>query len=120
MASAWFYRSVAADLDGLAAELDTCASSVLEPGRQELPEALDGGATSFLQSEYGAAAANVRSSAGTLRSAASWARGEAARIEAAEAAAAAAAAEAAAQAAAETETSAGEDGDDAPPSTLFY
>ncbi|MDH3498677.1 MAG: hypothetical protein OEM97_01010 [Acidimicrobiia bacterium] len=110
MPTASFYRSVAADLEGLAFELDSCASHVLDPARDQLPASLDGGATEFLQGEYASAADDLRASAGTLRGAASWARGEAARIEVAEAAAAAAAASA---------SDGGELADSAPPLIYF-
>ncbi len=96
MATASFYRTVAAGLDGLAADLDECASSGLQPTGDNLPSALAGDATAPLQTEYDAAAAGARRGAGTLRAAADWARREAARIEAAAAAAASAAGAAAA------------------------
>lgn len=98
MSTASFYRTVAAGLDGLAADLDECASSGLQPAGDNLPSALDGDATTTLQTEYDAAADGARRGAATLRAAADWARREAARIEAA--AVAAPAATAAAEAAA--------------------
>ena len=123
MPSSSHYRTVAADLDRYAVELEACASSVIDPAARRLPDALIGDATQHLQAEYQKASTDIRASAGTIRTAAAWARAEADRIDAA-AAAAEAAARVAAEAAAAMAEPAPEDtpadpADDADPALFF-